>query len=120
VLAGRDDTSDTLTYNEIYVIDEDTWRVGSPVPTGRSGIAVVERDGWVELFGGETFQPNRTFPEAERFDSAEDRWEALPAIPRARHRLGAAVIDGRIHVVSGGPQAGFSFSDVHEVHEVDD
>jgi hypothetical protein len=27
------------------------------------------------------------------------------------------VLNGRIHVVSGGPDAGFAFSDVHEVLE---
>jgi hypothetical protein len=33
----------------------------------------------------------------------------------ARHGLGSAVVDGRIHVISGGPTPGGSFSNVNEV-----
>ena len=33
----------------------------------------------------------------------------------ARHGLGAGALDGRIHVVSGGPEAGLAFSAVNEV-----
>jgi hypothetical protein len=36
-------------------------------------------------------------------------------MPTPRHGLAAIVLEGRIHVVSGGPQPGGSYSDVHEV-----
>jgi hypothetical protein len=120
VLAGRDATSHELTVNEIYDVAADAWRTGADVPTGRSGVAVVEQGGRVYLFGGETFSPRRTFDEAERYDPAADSWAILPPMPTARHGLGAGVLDGRIHVVSGGPEAGFAFSDAHEVLVLDD
>ena len=120
VLAGRDGTSHELTVNEIYDVADDAWRDGAPVPTGRSGVAVVELDGRVYLFGGETFTPRRTFDEAERYDPQADSWAVLPPMPTARHGLGAGVLDGRIHVVSGGPEAGFAFSDAHEVLDLED
>ena len=115
VLAGRNAATFTLTVNEIYNVITDTWREGADVPTGRSGVAAVELDGFVYLFGGETFDPPTTFDEAERYDPRSDSWAALPLMPTARHGLAAGVLDGRIHVVSGGPQAGLAFSDIHEV-----
>ncbi|MCC5988564.1 MAG: hypothetical protein JJT95_12845 [Pararhodobacter sp.] len=82
---------------------------------GRSGVAAVEREGRVYLFGGEQFEPRGTFDEAERYNLATDSWEMLPPMPTARHGLGAAVIDGAIHVITGGPQRGLSYSVVNEV-----
>jgi N-acetylneuraminic acid mutarotase len=115
VPAGRDDASFELTVNEIYDPQADAWRSGAPVPTGRSGVAVAVLDGRVYLFGGETFRPERrTFDEAERYDPRADAWEALPPMPTARHGLGAAAVDGAIYVISGGPEAGFAFSDRNE------
>jgi N-acetylneuraminic acid mutarotase len=115
VLAGRDDDSFELTVNEIYDPTTDAWRTGAPVPTGRSGVAVAVLGPHVYLFGGETFQPRRrTFDEAERYDPRADAWEALPAMPTARHGLGAAALGDAIYVISGGPDAGFAFSDRNE------
>jgi N-acetylneuraminic acid mutarotase len=115
VLAGRDDDRFEMTVNELYDPRADAWRAGAPVPTGRSGVAAAVLDGHVYLFGGETFAPRRrTFDEAERYDPRADVWEALPAMPTARHGLGAAAVDGAIHVISGGPEAGFAFSDRNE------
>ena len=115
VLAGRDDTTFRLTTNEIYDPETDRWDQGAPVPTGRSGVAVAVLDGKIYLFGGETFEPReRTFDEAERYSLEENRWERLPPMPTARHGLDAAAVGGAIYVISGGPDAGFAFSDVNE------
>jgi len=115
VLGGRDETSAKLTHNHIYDNATGEWREGAPLPTGRSGVAAVELDGYVYLFGGETFDPGSTFDDTERYRPASDRWEVLPQMPTPRHGLGAAVLNGRIHVISGGPEAGLSVSNVHEV-----
>jgi len=85
------------------------------VPTGRSGVAAIELEGSIYLFGGESDNPSATFNNVERYNPETDRWEELPPMPTARHGLGAGVLAGSIHVVSGGPQAGMSFSDAHEV-----
>ena len=120
VLGGRDATSARLTHTHIYNIAAGEWREGAPLPTGRSGVAAVELDGYVYLFGGETFDPDSTFDDVERYHAASDRWEVLPPMPTPRHGLGAAVLNGRIHVISGGPEAGLTVSDVHEVLVPDD
>jgi hypothetical protein len=36
-------------------------------------------------------------------------------MPTARHGLGAAVVNGRVHVIAGGPQPGGSSSDRNEI-----
>jgi len=115
VLAGRDAETFTLAVNEVYDVSTDTWRKAPDVPTGRSGVAAVEVGGLVYLFGGEDFTPPTTFDTVERFDPRTETWVALPQMPIARHGLGAGVVGNRIHVVAGGPQAGLSFSDDHEV-----
>jgi N-acetylneuraminic acid mutarotase len=116
VAAGRaGGVSDMQTF-EAYDVATQEWTSLPDVPTGRSGIATVAFDGQIYVFGGETFGTgSRTYDEAERYDPAADAWEELAPMPTARHGLGAAVLDGRVHVVSGGPEAGFSFSGVHEV-----
>ncbi|MGH7240332.1 MAG: hypothetical protein ACREHG_09770, partial [Candidatus Saccharimonadales bacterium] len=40
------------------------------------------------------------------------------SMPTARHGLGSAVVQGRIHVISGGPTPGGSFSDLNEVFTI--
>jgi N-acetylneuraminic acid mutarotase len=115
VLAGRNADTFTLTVNEIYNVATGTWRAGADVPTGRSGVAAVELDGFVYLFGGETDNPSATFDDAERYDPKNDSWAKPPLMPTARHGLAAGVLADGIHVVSGGPQAGMAFSDVHEM-----
>lgn len=114
-VVGRDGDEYEMTVHEIYDPATDSWSTGPAVPTGRSGVAVLAHGGHFYVFGGETFtEPERTFDSAERYDPRAGRWEQLPSMPTARHGLGAAVVRNRIHVVSGGPGPGFTFSDVHE------
>jgi len=40
----------------------------------------------------------------------------MAPMPTARHGLGSAVVDGRIHVIGGGPTPGGSFSNLNEVY----
>jgi hypothetical protein len=39
----------------------------------------------------------------------------MTPMPTARHGLGAAVVDGRLYVISGGPTPGGSFSQINEI-----
>jgi N-acetylneuraminic acid mutarotase len=116
VVAGRVGREFEMRTHEVYHPELDHWTTAPLVPTGRSGVAVVAREGKLYVFGGETFtEPARTFPDAERYDPFTRTWSALPAMPTARHGLGAAVLEEGIHVVAGGPDPGFAFSDAHEV-----
>ena len=65
------------------------------------------------MFGGEA--PTGTFGQVEVFDATAGRWSALAPMPTPRHGLAAIALEGRIHVVSGGPQPGGSYSAAHEI-----
>jgi hypothetical protein len=65
------------------------------------------------VFGGEA--PTGTFGQVEACDAAADRWSAFAPMPTRRHGLTAIAFEGRIHVLSGGPQPGGSYSAAHEV-----
>ena len=116
VTAGRAGDDFTMTATEIYDPDEDSWSRGADLRTGRSGVSAASLDGWLYIFGGETFDPGdtRTFDDAERYSLEEDRWEALDPMPTARHGLGAAVVDGAIYAISGGPGPGFTYGTANE------
>jgi N-acetylneuraminic acid mutarotase len=115
---GRSGDNFIMTTHEVYDPATDSWSAGPSVPTGRSGVAVLAHGGRVYAFGGEVppigSATERTFDDAERFDPRANRWERLPPMPTARHGLGAAAVDGSIYLVSGGPTAGISSSDVNE------
>jgi hypothetical protein len=114
-VVGRADGDFELTTHEIYDPASDSWSIGPAVPTGRSGVAVVAHDGFLYVFGGETFtDQGRTFADAERFNPRSERWEALTPMPTARHGLGAAAYGQHIYVLSGGPSPGFAFSSANE------
>jgi len=101
-----------ITTTEVYDPGTDTWSEGPPIPTGRSGMAGVVLDDRFYVFGGETpGEAGRTYivDTAERFDPSRNEWESLPPMPTARHGFGAAVVDGAIYAVSGGPQPAYSF-----------
>ena len=53
--------------------------------------------------------------QVEAYDAAADRWSAFAPMPTPRHGLTAIAFEGRIHVLSGGPQPGGSYSAAHEV-----
>ena len=94
------------------------WEFVEPMPTGRSGIAAAALGSDLIVFGGETFGAvTKTFNEAEAFDPRINTWRELPRMPTARHGLGAATISNRVHVLSGGPTAGLSYSAVNEYLE---
>ena len=118
VAAGRSGGRNLDAF-EIYDVAADAWSQGADVPTDRSGVAALILDSRFYLFGGEEIFGlfRDTFDEAERFDPATGTWEAVARMPTARHGLGAAVLDGAIYVVGGGPEPGFTFSGANERFE---
>ena len=69
--------------------------------------------GRIFVFGGEeTFG---TFDEVESYDPKNGNWSAHARMPSARHGLGAAVVAGRIYVISGGRTPGGSASSANEI-----
>ena len=104
-----------LTTHEIYDPRDGHLGGGPPMPTRRSGIAVVAHRGRLYVFGGGTVRrfSSKTFDEAERFDPATGRWERLPPMP-GETGLGAASFGEAIYVLSGGPRPRLTLGTMNE------
>jgi N-acetylneuraminic acid mutarotase len=116
VFGGRDESTFRQTVSEVFDPATGQWQAIADLPTGRSGIASAVLNGVIVVFGGESSGPlGRTYDDAEAYDPATNSWTVLPPMPIARHGLGAATVGNSIHVISGGPRPGLTFSDVHQV-----
>jgi N-acetylneuraminic acid mutarotase len=70
-------------------------------------------DGRIFIFGGEA--PAGTFGEVEAYNPKTNSWSAHARMPTPRHGLGAAIVGGRIYVISGGPRPGDTSSAANEI-----
>ncbi len=94
------------------------WTRKTPMPTPRGGVAAATVNGRIIVFGGEgpSGRPERTYEQVEEYDPATDTWRSLAPMPTPRHGFyGASTGDGRVFLPAGGPGAGGTFSQVHEV-----
>jgi N-acetylneuraminic acid mutarotase len=114
VAGGRGPDSHGAEF-EAYHLRTGTWRKLPDLPTARGGIAVEAFRGQIYVLGGETFDPDRTYDQVERYHPRLRRWTSVAPMLVARHGLGGAVLDDGIVVVSGGPQAGFTYSTHTEI-----
>ncbi|MDQ2965264.1 MAG: hypothetical protein M3R57_05400, partial [Chloroflexota bacterium] len=91
-------------------------RRGPDLPTARGGVAAFF---WPSLgaclVGGES--TGGTNPQVECV-TPDGRQTRLPDLGSPRHGLGAAVVDGTLYVVLGGPEPGLFVSDVVEALEL--
>ena len=84
------------------------------VAHARSGMgAGTTSSGRVCTGGGEVPGRPDTVPSIECYDGG--RWRRVANMSVPRHGLAVVAVGNRIHLVAGGPQPGFSFSDAHEV-----
>lgn len=110
-LAGRTAGLDT-NLATVDLVEGDVVMAVGEVPTPRGGVAGF----WSAatgacVVGGEA--PGRTFDEVECID-AHGEVQTLPPLGEPRHGLGAAVVDGIVYVVLGGPEPGLAVSPVVE------
>lgn len=97
------------------------WTSLAPLPTARSGIAAAALFGRIYVFGGEG-NPNTTtgvFAENESYDPATNSWRSEQPMPVPRHGIGAAVVDGRIHIPAGAEVQGFGVSARHDAFTIE-
>ena len=94
----------------MYDPANDLWMPRARMPTPRSALAGAVYANRVVVAGGEG-QDQRllaAFKAVEAYDSALNRWEVLPSMPRQRHGLAAGVIGNRFYAVSGDAQSASS------------
>ena len=96
-----------------------TWATQASLPNARSGIAVVALGRHLLALGGEgnPANPAGTFADNDLYDPARDSWVLLSTLPLPVHGIGAAVINGRVHVPGGGPVEGFGVTDEHQRYD---
>ncbi len=95
------------------------WSARAPIPTARGGIAGAVFQDRLYVFGGEgnPAVPSGVFSENESYDPSSNTWETHTPMPTPRHGIGAAVINGLIHIPGGATTQGFGVSDVNDVFD---
>jgi hypothetical protein len=115
VIAGRDGGMPTnKVTTEIVTADGVT--AGSDIAVARGGTSAALVGDVVCVAGGET--PQGTVAEVECL--VKDQWTTIGNLDEPRHGLAVVGLDGRLHVVGGGPTPGLSTSGAHEVFDIAD
>lgn len=114
-ISGRkDDLRFNLPNVETYEIKTNSWMRASDILVPRGGLASVVFGSYIYTFGGESVWD--CFDVIERYDPQLDKWEIVDRLPEARHGIGAAVINGRIHLIGGGRHPRISVSSIHRIY----
>lgn len=115
-IAGRNADGATRSV-ESFIVGSDQWNDEGALHDARSGIgAGTTSSGRVCTGGGEVPGRPDTVPSIECYDG--ERWRRMADMSVPRHGLAVVAEGKRVHLVAGGPQPGFSFSDAHEVLEL--
>jgi Kelch motif/Secretion system C-terminal sorting domain len=101
---------------EAYSPYSDTWYPMDSLIWSRSGFSLCNYYGKIYAIGGEWFTPGQSGLRAqiELYDPKINNWEYFTTMSTTRHGLGVGVAGDTIYTISGGVQAGFSYSDVNE------
>lgn len=115
-IAGRDNGALRAAL-EVFDPQTSTWSTGASILTARGGCAAAELSGRLVVMGGEgnDDDPDGIFRQTEAYDPDGDRWTTLSPMRTGRHGIGAAVVNGAIHVPGGATRAGFGAVADHEV-----
>ena len=105
---------------EIYDPATNTWTAGASLPSPRGGVAAVEAAGCLYVIGGEGnyADPRGLSDDTDAYDPRTDTWHSLAPMPTPTHGLvGAAFVNGRIHIPGGAvTQGGGTGSVIHQVY----
>lgn len=102
---------------EMYDPALNQWFPRAPILTARGGIAAEVYAGRIYVFGGEgnPASPLGVFNQVERYDPSNNHWSLVSTMPVARHGIGVAAVQGRLHIPGGGSQQGFGATAHHDV-----
>jgi N-acetylneuraminic acid mutarotase len=106
-IAGRiDDFNHNTSFVDIYDPRANAWTAGAPMPSMRSGMAVVLYHDRILAIGGE--RAGGTFTNNEAYDPRTNAWVSLTPLPEGRHGTGAVVIGDALYLPAGAPVNGGS------------
>jgi N-acetylneuraminic acid mutarotase len=94
--------------------DRGAWRTAASAPTKRTEVAAAALGGKIYVVGG--FEKpslgnviNLAITAAvEAYDPATDRWAPRASMPAGLHHVGIGAVGGRLYVIGGYKQSGFS------------
>ncbi len=94
--------------------DQGAWQTATPAPTKRTEVAAATLNNTIYVVGGFEQPGFGNFinlgitPSLQAYDPATDRWTARAPMPIGLHHLGIGVAGGKLYVIGGYKQAGFS------------
>lgn len=97
---------------EMYDPATDSWTTLPGLPIARGGLASVALGGACLALGGEDWKlpyPG-TFDNVESLHLGDAAWTELSPMPKPRHGIGVAVLNGVLYVAGGGPGQGNSYT----------
>ncbi len=107
--------SNTISATNIYDFNSQQWSQSTAIPTQRAGSMTVAAGNEVIVVGGESAGLTSAHDEVEAFDVTTSAWRSLSPLSTGRHSGAAAVLNNKIHVVTGSERKGGSpESTVHE------
>lgn len=109
-IAGRAGGFDT-NRDSVEVLRDRAWSDAGTLNAARGGIGAATVDRIPCVTGGE--EDAGTIGSVECLVAGS--WEVVDRLEVPRHGLAVAALDGRLHVVGGGPEPRLTTSDVHEV-----
>jgi N-acetylneuraminic acid mutarotase len=126
VAAGRqtrypDTFANTVANTDVFTFADGKWSRGAPIPTERAGTMAVPVGDEVIVIGGEVKSPRPAKDDVEAYNVKTNKWRSLEPLSVGRHSGAAAVLEGKVHVVSGGERrGGSSESTMHETLKITD
>ena len=97
----------TEAKTDMYNFSTGQWETTADnIPTKRAGTMTVAVGGEVIVIGGESLAHVRAHDEVEALNVSTGKWRTLQPLMLGRHSGGAAVLDNKIHVVSGNTTRG--------------
>ena len=104
ILGGYTSIDNVTKRAERYSLSRNEWRSAPPLPdaAAESHTAVTNDDRYIYLLSGQRgAQCNPPINASFVFDSIEQEWREIPALPVARYAACAAVMGDRLHFVGG-------------------
>ena len=124
VAAGRQSAfpnvfANTVSSTNVYNFDTQSWSNAKNIPTARAGAMSVAVGNEVVLIGGEVADSGDAKDTVESYNVVSNTWRQLGSLQVGRHSGAAAVLNSKIHVVSGSERKGGSPESVaHEVLDI--
>ena len=90
---------------ECYDVDNDMWKLVSPLVERRSGAGAASLNSYVYAIGG--YNGDTQLNSVERYHPASDTWTVISPLIHKRSALSATVLCGKLYVVGGYDGDGF-------------